>query len=50
MLFYFNRAGKVLKIIYQYENLILFSWAPKSLQMMTPAIKLKEACSLEEKL
>jgi len=29
---------------------ILFSWAPKSLQMMTAAMKLKETCSLEEKL
>ena len=29
---------------------ILFSWAPKSLQMVTAAMKLKEACSLEEKL
>ena len=28
----------------------LFSWAPKSLQMVTAAIKLKGACSLEEKL
>ena len=28
----------------------LFSWAPKSLQMMTAAMKLKEAYSLEEKL
>ena len=28
----------------------LFSWAPKSLQMMTEAMKLKNACSLEEKL
>ena len=27
-----------------------FSWAPKSLQIMTVAMKLKEACSLEEKL
>ena len=25
-------------------------WAPKSLQMMTAAMKLKGACSLEEKL
>ena len=25
-------------------------WAPKSLQMVTAALKLKEACSLEEKL
>ena len=28
----------------------LFSWAPKSLQMVTAAIKLNDACSLEEKL
>ena len=28
----------------------LFSWAPKSLWMVTEAIKLKDACSLEEKL
>ena len=29
---------------------ILFSWAPKSLQMVTVASKLKDASSLEEKL
>ena len=29
---------------------ILFSWAPKSLQTMTAAKKLKDACSLQEKL
>ena len=29
---------------------ILFSWAPKSLQMVTAAVKLKYACSLEENL
>jgi len=29
---------------------ILFSWAPKSLQVMTAAMKLKGACSLEGKL
>ena len=28
----------------------LFSWAPKSLLMVTAAMKLKDACSLEEKL
>ena len=28
----------------------LFSWAPKSLKMVTAAMKLKDACSLEEKL
>ena len=27
-----------------------FAWAPKSLQMVTAAVKLKDACSLEEKL
>ena len=30
--------------------LTLFFWAPKSLQMVTAAIKLKDTCSLEEKL
>ena len=28
----------------------LLSWAPKSLQIVTAAMKLKDACSLEEKL
>ena len=28
----------------------LFFWTPKSLQMMTAAIKLKDTCSFEEKL
>ena len=28
----------------------LFSWAPKSLQMVTAAMKLKDACFLEEEL
>ena len=28
----------------------LFFWAPKSLQMVTTAMKLKDACSLEGKL
>ena len=28
----------------------LFSWAPKSLQMVTAAMKLKDTCSLEKKL
>ena len=27
-----------------------FSWAPKSLQIVTAAVKLKDACFLEEKL
>ena len=29
---------------------ILFSWAPESLQMVTAAMKLKDVCSLKEKL
>ena len=29
---------------------ILFSWVPKSLGMVTAAIKFKDACSLEGKL
>ena len=32
------------------ETMRLFSWAPKSLQVVTAAKKLKDACSLEEKL
>ena len=32
------------------ESVSLFSWAPKSLQIVTEAMKLKDACSLEEKL
>ena len=32
------------------ETVTLFSWAPKSLQMVTAAMELKDACSLEEKL
>ena len=29
---------------------LLFSWVPKSLHMVTAAMELKDACSLEEKL
>ena len=32
------------------ETDFLFSWAPKSLQVVTTAMKLKDACSLEENL
>ena len=33
------------------ETVIDFiSWAPKSLQMLTAAMKLKDPCSLEEKI
>ena len=39
--------GEVMETV---TDFILFSWAPKSLQMVTAATKLKDACSLEEKL
>ena len=32
------------------ETETLFSWTPKSLQMVIAAMKLKDTCSLEEKL
>ena len=32
------------------ETVTDFSWAPKSLQMVTAAMKLDDTCSLEEKL
>ena len=32
------------------ETVSDFFWAPKSLQMVTAAMRLKDACSLEEKL
>ena len=32
------------------ETETLFSWAPKSLLMVTAAMKFKDACSLKEKL
>ena len=32
------------------DRLFFFPWALKSLQMVTVAMKLKDACSLEEKL
>ena len=30
------------------ETVTDYSWAPKSLQMVTAAMKIKDACSLEE--
>ena len=35
---------------WQIDGETLFSWAPKSLQMVTIAMKLKDTCSLDEKL
>ena len=40
-----NRRGKSGN-----SDKILFSWAPKSLWMMTAAMKLKDACSLKGKV
>ena len=41
--------GETMKIVADFIFFILF-WTPKSLQMVTAAMKLKDACSLEEKL
>ena len=35
---------------WQIDGETLFFWAPKSLQMVIAAMKLKDSCSLEEKL
>ena len=39
--------GETMETVTEYS---LFSWAPKLLQMMTVVMKLKDTCSLEEKL
>ena len=36
--------------LFIYLFIYLFIWAPKSVQMLTTAMKLKDTCSLEEKL
>ena len=41
--------GKQTRKQWQQWETLLF-WAPKSLQMVTAALKLKDACSLEEKI
>ena len=45
-------VGKVMFLLFNMwkQWLTSFSWAPKSLQMVTAAMKLKDAYSLEEKL
>ena len=40
-----QRNGEMMETV-----MTLFSWAPKSLHMVIAAMKLKDACSLEEKL
>ena len=42
-------AVGVLEILGRTNGYTLFSWVPKSLQMLTAAMKLKDAYSLEEK-
>ena len=39
--------GETMEIV---PDFLFFPWAPKSLQMVTAAMKLKAICSLEEKL
>ena len=41
-----QKDGETMEKLWQ----TLFSWAPKSLQMVTASMKWKDACSLEEKL
>jgi len=41
--------GETMKTVADFIFFILF-WTPKSLQMVTETMKLKDACSLEEKL
>ena len=40
----------VADFIFLGSRLTLFIWAPKSLHMVTKAMELKDACSLEEKI
>ena len=40
-----QRGGKTMETVRE-----LYSWATRSMQMVTAAMKLKDACSLEEKL
>ena len=44
------KSSKLYRVLLTYVPDRLFSWAPKSLPMVTAATKLKDACSLEEKL
>ena len=41
-----QRDGETVKTVADF----IFFWVPKSLQMVISAMKLKDACSLEEKL
>ena len=42
--------GETMETVGGFLFLFFFFWSPKSLQMVTAATKLKNACSLEEKL
>ena len=42
--------GETMETVETKKTEILFSWAPRSLQMVTTSMKLKDTCSLEEKL
>ena len=49
--FIFDCTGSSLEDNVQWkQGQTLFSWAPKSLQMVIATMKLKDTCSLEEKL
>ena len=48
---YFHSFSPRKQVFHRKEVFItLFYWAPKSQQMVTAAVKLKDTCSLEEKL
>ena len=42
--------GETVETVADFIYLFIYFWIPKSLQMMLAAMKLKDACSLEEKL
>ena len=51
IIYTFGIKKSVSKYIFNMETVRdLFSWTSKSLQMMAAAMKLKDTCSLEEKL
>ena len=45
-----NRKRETVVTVREFIYLFIFGGAPKSLQIVTASMKLKDACSLEEKL
>ena len=42
--------GETMETVRDFIYLFIYFWVPKSLQMVTAAMKLKDTCFLEEKL